>query len=467
MKEKKWYMRMPHVCILLLIIIIVCAALTYIVPAGEFDREQLEGATRAVVVAGSYHRVEQSPVGFLAAFKALTQGFQATSNIIAMILFSAGAFKVMTECGMVENLLGSLLGRVSAKKNSGRLVIWIVTFIFSVMGIFIGPEVHVPFTVVTVAIALAMGYDLIVGMAMLIGGCVGFATAPINASTIGTADAISGLPLFSGMGLRTAFWFCSTCMTCLIICRYAEKVKADPTKSLTYGVDVSGLGLKKDMADCHMRPRDWGVLACLAGIFAFTIVGCTQWGWYVDEMTTVFILGGILAGIVAGFDGNKIVGCFIEGAKEVVFGAMCVGIANAISIVLSEGRIMDTIVYALSTPLAGLPTVIGAILMTLVHGVVNFFIPSGSGQAAATMPIMFPIGDLIGMTKQTSILCFQIGDGVTNIIYPTLGSLMAVLAIARVPFEKWFKFAIRLVAGIYLVGWVFAAIAVTIRWGPF
>lgn len=467
MENKKWYKKMPHVCILLLIIIVLCALLTYIVPAGEFDRQQIEGTSRAVVVAGSYHRVEQQPVGFIDTFKSLTLGFQGTAGIIAMILFSSGAFKVMTECGMIENLLGSMLGKIGSRKNSGKLVIWIVTFVFSIIGIFIGPEVHVPFTVVTVSIALAMGYDLIVGMAMVIGGSIGFATAPINASTIGTCDAISGLPLFSGMGLRTAFWFCSTCMTCLIITRYAEKIRKAPEKSYARGIDTTGLGFTKDFSECHMRGRDWGVLACLLGIFVFTIIGCTQWGWYIDEMTTVFILGGIAAGIVAGFDGNRIVSCFIEGAKDVVFGAMCVGIANGISVVLTNGHIMDTIIYTLSEPLAHMPTVFGAILMTVVHGVINFFIPSGSGQAAATMPIMFPIGDLIGMTKQTSILAFQIGDGVTNIAIPTLGSLMAVCAIARVPFEKWFRFAVRLVAGIYLVGWVFVGIAVAISWGPF
>lgn len=467
MEKKKWYARMPHVCILLLMIIILAAVLTWIIPAGEFDREQIEGTSRAVVIAGSYHSVEQSPVGFLDTFKSITKGFQATANIIAMILLSSGAFKVMTKSGMVENMLGSLLHKVGKRSNSGTLVIWIVTFIFSVMGIFIGPEVHVPFTVVTVAISLALGYDLIVGMAMLIGGCVGFATAPINASTIGTCDAISGLPLFSGMPLRTAFWFCSTCMACIIISAYAKKIKEHPEKSFTYGIDTTGLSFSKDMAECKMCGRDWGVFACLIGIFVLTIIGCTKWGWYIDEMTTVFVLGGIVAGIVAGFSGNEIVDCFIEGAKDVVFGAMCVGIANAISVVLTQGHIMDTIINTLSAPLMNLPTIFGALLMTVVHGIINFFIPSGSGQAAATMPIMFPIGDLIGMTKQTAILAFQIGDGVTNICIPTMGSLMAVCAMARVPFEKWFKFAIRMVIGIYLVGWVFVCIAVAINWGPF
>lgn len=467
METKKWYQKMPHVCILLLIMIIICALLTYIVPAGQFDRQSIEGTSRQVVIPGSYHAVDQSPVSFMTTFMSFTKGFQGAANIIAMILFSSGAFKVMIKAGMIENLIGSLLNKVGKGKNSGILVIWIVTFVFSVIGIFIGPEVHVPFTVVTVAIALAMGYDLIVGMAMVLGGSIGFATAPINASTIGTSDAISGLPLFSGMALRTAFWFCATCVTCLIITHYAESVRKSPEKSFAKGIDTTGLAFEKDFSECKMGIRDWGVLACLIGIFAFTIIGCTQWGWYIDQMTTVFIIGGILAGIVAGFSGNQIVDCFVEGAKDVVFGAMCVGIANGISYVLTEGAILDSIVYYLSAPLAGMPSVIGGILMTVVHGIINFFIPSGSGQAAATMPIMFPIGDLIGLTKQTSILCFQIGDGVTNIAIPTLGSLMAVCAVARVPFEKWFKFAVRLVAGVYLVGWLFIAIAVAINWGPF
>lgn len=465
--QKKWYQKVPPVFVLLLIMIFICAILTYIVPAGEFDREMLEDGSRAVVVAGSYHPVEQSPVSLLDVFKALPQGFAASASIIAMILFSAGAFQVMTESGTIENVLGVLLNKVGTGKNSGTIVIWVVTFIFSIIGIFIGPEVHVPFTVVTVAVALGMGYDLITGMAMLIGGCIGFATAPINASTIGTCDAISGLPLFSGMGLRTAFWFCSTVTACIIISHYANKVKAHPEKSFTYGIDTTGLGFTKAFSDCKITKRHVGVLLCLAGIFAFTIVGCTQWGWYLDEMTAVFIIGGIIAGFVAGFNVEKITDCFMKGASNLVFGAMCVGVARGIQVVLENGKIADTIINAVSAPLAGLPTVVGAILMTIAHGIINFLIPSGSGQAAATMPIMFPIGDLIGMTKQTSILAFQIGDGVTNIIYPTLGSLMAVCALARVPFEKWFKFAIRLVAGVYVVGWIFLAIAVAINWGPF
>ena len=177
--------------------IVIAAILTYIIPAGEFDRQQIEGTSRAVVVAGSYHRVAQSPVSFIGMFKAIPLGFAASANIIAMILFSAGAFQVVLENGKIENVLGSLLNKVGNKKHSGTIVIWIVTFIFSIMGIFIGPEVHVPFTIVTVAVALGMGYDLIVGMAMVLGGCIGFATAPINASTIGTCDAISGLPFQS------------------------------------------------------------------------------------------------------------------------------------------------------------------------------------------------------------------------------------------------------------------------------
>ena len=466
-KEKKWYQRVPHVFVLLLIIIVVSAILTYIIPAGEFDREQIEGTSRLVVVPGSYHRVEQAPVGFLDVFKAIPLGFAASANIIAMILFSAGAFQVMTESGTIENVLGTLLNKVGKRKNSGTIVIWVVTFVFSIMGIFIGPEVHVPFTIVTVAVALGLGYDLITGMAMVLGGCIGFATAPINASTIGTCDAISGLPLFSGMGLRTIFWLCSTIMACIVISVYANKVKANPEKSYSYGIDTTGLGFTKDFADCKITGRHWGVLACLGGIFVFTIIGCTQWGWYIDEMTAVFIIGGIAAGIIAGFNADKITQCFVKGAGNLVFGAMCVGVARAIQVVLENGKIADTIIEAVSSPLVGLPTIFGAILMTIVHGFINFFIPSGSGQAAATMPIMFPIGDLIGMTKQTSILAFQIGDGVTNIMIPTMGSLMAVCALARVPFEKWFKFSLRLVAGVYLVGWVFLGIAVAINWGPF
>lgn len=317
------------------------------------------------------------------------------------------------------------------------------------------------------AVALGMGYDAITGMAMVLGGVVGFATAPINVSTIGTCDAISGLPLFSGMGLRTAFWFVSTVVTCIVISRYANKVKARPESSYVYGMNTEELGFHKEFGQCNVTRRHIGVLFCLVGIFVATIIGCTQFGWYLDEMTAVFIIGGIVAGIIAGFHSDKIASCFIKGASNMVFGVMCVGIARAIQIILENGKIADTIIYTVASPLQNMPTIVGALSMTLVHGIINFFIPSGSGQAAATMPIMFPIGDLVGMTKQTSILVFQIGDGVTNLLFPTVGSLMAICGLARVSFEQWFKFALRLVLAIYLVGWIFVIIAVMIRWGPF
>lgn len=464
---KKWYKKVPHVFTLLIIIIFFCTLLTYIIPAGEFNRVSVEGTSREIVVAGSYHNVESSPISLLDMFKAIPEGFAASSSIIAMILFSSGAFAVMSESGAIENILSIFLKRSRKKKQSGIIVIWTSTFLFSILGIFIGPEVHVPFTVITVAIALGLGYDAIVGIGILLGGAVGFSTAPINAAVIGTCDAISGLPLFSGMGLRTVFWFCSTVATCIVITLYANKIKKNPKKSYVYGLDTTGLELLKEDDKVKVSKRQYGVLLCLLGIFITTIIGCIQFGWYLEEMTAVFIIGGILAGFIAGFNSEKIAQCFINGATNVVFGALCVGIARGIQIVLENGHIADTIIQAAAEPLTSLPTIIGAIAMTIIQALINFLIPSGSGQAAATMPIMFPIGDLLGITKQTSILIFQIGAGIPDLLYPTVGSLMAVCALAKVPFEKWARFAIKLSAVIFLLGWIFVMIAIAIHWGPF
>lgn len=466
-KSKQWYKKVPHVFTLLLIIIFLCTLLTHIIPAGEFDRVPIEGTSTQAVTPGSYHRVESTPVGFLDMFKAIPEGFAASSSIIAMILFSSGAFAVMSESGAIENVLSIFLRRIRKRKQSGIIAIWACTFLFSILGIFVGPEVHVPFIVITVAISLGLGYDTIVGMAMLMGGVIGFSTAPVNAAVIGTCDTISGLPLFSGMGLRTIFWFCSTTAVCIVITLYARKIKKDPKKSYVYGVDTSGLELFRDEKELKISKRQYAVLACLFGIFAVTIIGCTKFGWYLDEMTAVFIIGGILAGFAAGFHCDKIAQCFISGASNVVLGALCVGIARAIQIILEQGHIADTIIQAATEPLSSMPTVIGAIAMTVLHALINFLIPSGSGQAAATMPIMFPIGDLLGITKQTSILIFQIGAGIPDILYPTVGSLMAICSLAKVPFEKWLKFAIKLSAVIFLLGWIFTAIAIAIQWGPF
>lgn len=466
--KKRWYDHMPHTYQILFGIIILAAAMTWFVPAGEFNRYADPESGRMIIEQGTYHRVENNPTGLFEMFTAISKGLQASANIIFMILLSGGAFKVINATGALENSIGVMIHRVRRSNVPGKLVIFLITFLFSCLGLVVGPEIQIPFTIIGVSIALGLGYDLIVGLAMIVvGGGIGFALGPICASTVGTADAISGLPLFSGMALRTACWFCGTVVSALIIIRYAEQVRKNPQNSLVKGISTEGLGLSRQLESYKIGAQDKKVLLVLLGLFLCLIIGPAKYGWYLDEMMTVFLIVAIITALIARFPAEKAINIFTQGAGEMFAAAMMVGLGRSIQVILENGNVLDTVIYSLSQPLALFGPYVAAILMTLVHGLINFLIPSGSGQAAATMPIMFPLGQVIGLTDQTSILAFQAGDGITNIIYPTLGALMAMCGIARVPFGLWFKFAVKVVAGVYMVTWVFLVIAVKINWGPF
>lgn len=465
-RNRKWYEKIPNTYVILFGLILFASILTWIIPAGEFER--VETAGRMIIKPGTYHTIERNPTTPFEMFTAIAKGLQASSNIIFMILLSSGAFKLIHSTGALENSIGVMLKKVNNSKISSSMMIILITFLFSCMGLVVGPEIQIPFTVIGVSIALGLGYDLIVGLGMIvIGGGIGFATGPICASTVGTADAICGLPLFSGLELRTINWFFCTLVGSFILVSYASKVKKNPLKSYVAGISTEGLGFSKNFDDYNITKQDKRVLCVLLGLFICLIIGPTLLGWYLDEMMSVFVIAAIITAVIARYSVKDAINIFCKGAGDMFGAAMMVGMGRAIQIIMENGHIMDTVVNALSAPLVNFSPYLAAIFMTLVHGIINFVIPSGSGQAAATMPLMFPIGQMIGLTDQTSILAFQVGDGITNLIFPTLGSLMAMCGLARVPFGQWLKFAIKVVLGVYVVCWCFLLFAVKINWGPF
>ena len=467
MKEKKkWYLKIPNTYIILFIMILFAALLTWIVPAGEFNRIESDG--RMLIENGTYHAVDKSPANLFDIFVATPQGLQGSAQIIFMILLSSGAFGLINSTGAIENAIGVMIKKTQKAHISSNTLIFVITCLFSCLGVIIGPEIQIPFTLVAVSIALGLGYDLLTGVAMVIvGGGIGFSMGPINASVIGTADSISGLPLFSGIGLRTVIWAVTSIVAALIVLSYAKKVKKNPDYSYTKGISTEGLGLSKDIAEYKLSRADKKVLIVFLILFAFLIVGPTWLGWYLDEMSAAFVIAAIIVMIVARLDVSSAIDTFMKTAGGMFGPAMLVGLGRTIQVIMENGHVMDTIIKAISDPLVVFGPTVGAILMSLIHGVINFVIPSGSGQAAASMPIMFPVGQLIGMTDQTSILAFQIGAGVMDLIYPTMGSMMAMLGMARVPYGEWVKFVIKVVIAMYLVTWVFLLIAVKINWGPF
>lgn len=461
--KKKWWEKIPHTYVILFIMILLAALLTWILPAGQFKREAIEGLSKPVVVPGSYERVPQNGVGIFDIFKSIPKGMVGASSIIFLIMISSASFGIINSTGALENGIGTILRKVKKSKVPKTLVIWLVTFLFSLLGIIVGPEIQIPFTLIGISIALGLGYDLIVGLAMIMGGgYAGFNFGPINASILGTSHSIVGLPIFSGLEYRFIIWFFATCLVALVTTLYANKISKNPEKSLVKDVNTDGLGLSKNLEDYKVTGKHRLVLLVLVLMFAAIIYGASKLGWYLDEMSTVFLIGGLVAGYIYGYKTKEIIDLFIKGVSSAASIALILGIARGIQITLEEGLIMDTIINTLSAPLANLGPTLGAIFMSIITAIVHFFIPSGSGLAVSMMPILSPLGTIIGISQQTTVLAFQIGATVPNYIFPTVGATMAMLGIGRVPLDRWLRFAFKLMLLTFVLSWIFIAIAVQI-----
>lgn len=461
--NKKWYEKIPHSYIILLILVGICTALTWILPAGTFQKDIVGELTRPQVIPGTYEQVEQTGVTLFEMFKAIPQGMEGAASIIFLIMMSSACFAVIRATGALDGGINILLEKVKKSNIPGIAVIWIITFLFSFIGIAVGPEIQIPFTIIGVSIALGLGYDTIVGLGMIMGGgYAGFNFSPVNASILGSSHAIMGMPTFSGQGLRWVLWLAGTALVALMTSMYAAKIAKNPEKSLVYGIDVSELKVSEENIGKKLSGNQKAVLAVLGGIFAIIIYGCSQLGWYLTEITTIFIIGGILAGIMAGYKANKIIELFTQGVASAAGIALMVGIARAIQVVLENGQIMDTIINVLSAPLQSFSPVIGGIVISIITALVHFLIPSGSGLAYSIVPILGPLGSLIDLSSQTTVLAFQIGATVPNYIFPTVGATMAMLGIAKVPLDRWFRFAIKLTLATFALGWVFIIVATQI-----
>ncbi len=459
-------MKVPHTYFLLFIIIVIVALGTYVIPAGEFAREVNEATGRTVVVPGTYARVEQTPVSFFDTIKAIPKGMNEAGQIIFFVFIISGAFGIIQATGTISAGIASTVKRFGAR---GKLLIPALIFVFSLAGAILGTaEEALPFYPIVISLCLALGFDSITGTAIvLLGAGAGFAGAFLNPFTIGIAQGVAGLPLFSGIALRLVGYVLMLGVTILYILRYATKIQKNPEVSLMYHADQnSDHALNHDeMPEFTGRHRL--ILAILVVGLAILVYGVVQLGFYIDELSTMFLIIGILSGVVAGFSGGRIAEEFIKGARELVYGALVIGLARAILVVMTEGQIVDTIIYGLASMVESMPPAISGVGMFVVQTALNILIPSGSGQAAATMPIMAPLADVVGVTRQTAVLAFQFGDGITNVISPTSGYFMAALAIGKIPWDKWVRFFFPLFLLWNLIAIVMVVGAVVINYGPF
>ncbi len=456
--KKHWYEKLPHPYILLFLIVVFVAILTYIIPAGVYDRVKDAASGRVVVDPASYHAVPATPVTLMQFLTSIPRGI-VNAGIVVVITFISGAmFAVLQATGAIEQGVGFAVKKIGV--SNYKKLIWVVMLIFGFLGATVGFENNIAVTPIAVFVALALGGDAMVGAGMAIAGIgIGFATSPINPYTVGTAHAIAQLPIYSGFAYRSLYCFLAIVLTGFHVTGYMDKILKDPSKSLVPDVDTTGLTLTKPIEEYELSGRDKAVLAVFILGLAFTIFGVLTWGWYLNEMAGLFLLIGVIGAAVGGIRPNKMVDIMIKGAQSVAGGALAIGVALAIQVVMKDGNITDAVIHGLVEPLKGFGVHASAVLMSLAHCVINFLIPSGSGQALATMPVMIPLSDLVGMTRQVSVMAFQIGDGVTNLCYPTLGGMLAMLALTRVPFDRWFRFVFPLVIKVVILGWIMMVIA--------
>lgn len=464
-KKKKF--KIPHTYVILFLMIVIMAICTYIIPAGQFERVEEINTGRSVVDPASFHYVEQSPVNFFDVFYSVPSGMKAAAEIIFLIFIVGGSFQIIAATGAVE---AGVCKAALSLRGKEKIIIPMFVLIFSILGGSIGmAEETIVFIPIGIALARALGYDALVGSSMIIlGACCGFSSGFLNPFTVGVAQGIAELPLFSGIGLRLIVWAVMITVTSIYILRYAKKVKEDPSISIVRQLEIDEEDSNIDLS--NIKPMTINhvlvMLTFVIGLGAM-IYGIFKLGWYLMEISTIFLMIGIFGGLIGKLDPSEMAKQFVIGAKEIVFGALVVGVARGILIVMQDGMIIDSIVSALGNVILGLPKTVAAVAMMLVQVIINFFIPSGSGQAAATMPIMAPLADFIGLTRQTAVLGYQFGDGFTNSIIPTSAALMGNLSMAKIPYEKWVKYVAPII-GIWLfIGATFMIIATIMNYGPF
>lgn len=504
----------PNTYVIIFAIMAICAIATWFVPGGEYAKVGDELV---------YTEVESVPQTWQ-IFEALYSGFAKQAGIIVFILVIGGAFWIVNASKSIDMGIISFLGATKKLERSpllkkigvNNIVISLIIILFSLFGgVFGMSEETLAFVVVLVPLAISMGYDSIVGVCMVyVAAHVGFAGAFLNPFTVGVAQNMADLPMFSGMGYRLFCWALLTAILIAVVLIYAARIKKDPTRSLVYDSDkywrdkVSEEGAREEYernrssvvafvlamaavvaftiaysGDCSIKVGEsefaavW-LLPAAAALFAvvslialrrsyhffiltllgftivYLIIGVLAFGWYIGEISALFLAFGILCGIAIGLSPNNIVKEFLNGAKDIMSAALVVGFAAGIIIILEDGRIIDSILHSMESGLGESGQMASLSLMYGIQTMINFLIPSATAKAAITIPIMAPFSDLIDLSRQAMVMAFQFGDGFTNMITPTSGVLIAALGMAKIPYTKWVKWVWKFILLLIVVGFL-------------
>lgn len=528
--------KIPHTYVIIFSIIIIAAVFTWFVPGGAFEREKIttSGGQSEVIKTDSFQYLDNSPQTWQ-IFSAFYKGFVRSPKIIVFILILGGAFWILNESRAIDMGVYAFLKKsdklnrfkVIRRLGVNNIIITVVMLIFSFFGAIFGmSEETIAFVIIFVPMAISMGYDSIVGVCMcFIAAGMGFAGCLMNPFTLGIAQEIAGLQLFSGLEYRFFIWMVVNVVGISYVLWYAARVKKDPKKSIVYNEDAYWRDHhSKAELNISEKPKTstwiafFGVLAgiiasaiywpmspialganifntpalpILAILFALTgylsvrksiqafvlniliftilflVVGVTGFQWGLLELAALFFAMAIVAGIAMGKDANDLTKSFVTGAKDIMSAALVVGLAGGIIVILEDGRIIDTILYGISRSIAGMGKIATLSMMYVFQSGLNMIITSGTAKAALIMPILRDISDMVNLSKQATVTAFHIGDGFTNLITPTSGVLIGVLEVARIPFSKWFSWAWKLILIFVVLGWLLLIPTVTMQLSGF
>ena len=435
-------LKAPNTYVIIAAIILLCAVMTWFVPGGQYVKSD-DGTV-------SYEAVDSVPQTWQ-VFTAIYHGFVKQAGIIIFILVVGGAFWLLNATGAVEAGIKRFISKIG---NRDKIVLAALTILFSLGGAVFGmSEETIPFVGIVVPLAVSMGYDAFMGMLVVyVASNVGFSSAFLNPFTVGIAQGMADLPLFSGMGYRLFCWGILTALLVVFVVIYARALRqAQGPKPVGEPVEPQALRPVGELVEPLTRRQSWILVVLLLTVVAL-IVGVTRFEWYMPEITGLFLAMGIICGIIAGFPSDRIVKELMAGAKDILSAALVVGLASGIIVILQDGKIVDSILHSMQDGLEGSGKAGSLTAMYGIQALINLIIPSATAKAAITIPIMAPFSDMVGVSRQAMVLAFQFGDGFTNMITPTSGVLVAALAMARIPYSKWVKWIWKMVLALLVLG---------------
>lgn len=450
--------RFPHSLVLIFAMIVLAQIATYLLPAGEFQRAADPDSGRMMVVPGTYAPAPAQVLAWHSFLTLIPKGLEKGADIIFFVFIVGGVIGVVRATGAIDALIGAAIRHLG---NRPLVLVAGLTALLSIGASTIGmTEEYMPFVPVMVMMCLALRMDAVVAVGIVyIGGAFGYGCAALNPFTVLIAQRIAGVELASDQALRWGLLAVTLAIGVHHTMRYVKRIQRDPARSLVADVDYSS-GFERP-ADQTFTPGRIAILGVFAAAIGLFVWGVRAHEWYLTELTAVFFAIAILAAMIGRLTPNKVASVFCSGAAEMTTTALLIGFARTIEQVLIEGRVIDTVIHALAQPLQQAAPEFAALGMLVVQSVTNFFIPSGSGQAYVTMPIMAPLSDLVGVSREVSVLAFQFGDGFTNMLVPTNALLMGMLALGRVPYGRWLRFVVPLLGKIYLVLALFLVWAVS------